>query len=96
MNLPKIENYGRYSSDNYGRHCLKIEVGSLWVWFSYETPVAYNANSGLVVRENDWSTTTGKHLNWIDGGDKDAKKARISGKQFEQQLAEIVNSVAVA
>ncbi|KKK97554.1 hypothetical protein LCGC14_2651560 [marine sediment metagenome] len=84
MSLPKIENYGKYNSDNYGRHCLKVTMERLTVWFSYNTPVAYQSNSSpIVVRQNDWGTTTGKHLNWIDGGNK---KDRIPGKQFESQL----------
>ena len=87
MSLPKIENYGNYSSNNYGKHCLKVTMGRLTVWFSYNTPVAYQADPGpIVIRQNDWSTTTGRHLNWIDGGSKEAKKARIPGKQFESQL----------
>lgn len=83
ITLPKIESYGEYSSNNYGAHTLKVWVGSLTVYFSYQTPIAYRGKNGLVVRENDWSTTTGKHLNWIDGGDK---KSRVSGEKFEQQL----------
>ena len=27
--------------------------------------------------ENVWSTTTGRHLTWIDGGSKEAKESRI-------------------
>ena len=41
----------------------------------------------LFVRVNDWSTTTGKHLNAIDGGNK---KARIAGDKFEAMLAQQV------
>ena len=42
-------------------------------FFSYETLVAFHhTNSGLVVRENIWGNTTGRHLNDIDGGAKDS------------------------
>ena len=34
-------------------------------------------NNDLYLSENVWSTTTGRHLTWIDGGSKDAKKERI-------------------
>jgi hypothetical protein len=84
MNLPKYGSYGNYSSDNYGAHCQWFEMNGITVYFSYKTPVAYEDKFGhLVVRKNDWSTTTGKHLNWIDNGNK---KDRIDGDKFEQQL----------
>ena len=42
-------------------------------YFSYDTLVAFHhTNSGLVVRENIWGNTTGRHLNDIDGGAKDS------------------------
>ena len=81
MSLPTIQSYGRYSSDNYGAHCLKVTFGGLTVWFSYQTPVAYQIRwVKTVVRRNDWGPTTGKHLNWIDDGNK---KARVSSEDFE-------------
>ena len=39
-----------------------------------------------MVRVNDWGPTTGKHLNWIDGGDH---KNRLPGSEFEQLLKEV-------
>lgn len=80
--LPSISSYGEYSSSNYGAHTLRVEIGPLTVWFSYRTPVAFRAPGvGKVVRQNDWSTVTGKHLNWIDGKDK---KNRVTGERFEE------------
>ena len=86
--LPTIRNYGPYSSSNYGAHSLRVTVGQLDVYFSYNTPVAYSTDhDGLVCRENDWGPTTGKHLNAIDPN----KKNRIPGAEFEQRLqAEMV------
>lgn len=82
--LPSIGTYGNYSSGNYGVHTQEVTVGPLTVWFSYQTPVAFQLDGQRqVVRKNDWSTTTGKHLNWIDGGNK---KGRISGEEFERQF----------
>jgi hypothetical protein len=84
MELPSIGNYGKYSSDNYGAHTLRVSVGNLTVYFSYRTPVAFRGNGWpLTVSENDWGTTTGKHLNWIDGGDK---KARLPREKFQHAL----------
>jgi len=51
-------------------------------WFSYNTLVAFEKGcESIVVRQNDWGTTTGKHLNAIDGGDK---KVRLTAAAFEQ------------
>lgn len=65
--LPKISNYGNYSSDNYGVNSLCVRLGTIALYYSYQTIVAYSDNQdGLVVCENVWGVTTGKHLNWID------------------------------
>ena len=87
--LPRISNYGRYSSDNYGANSLCVSMPKITVWFSYQTPVAFRGGGfPMTVRENDWGPTTGKHLNWIDNGNK---KDRISGGEFEKQLAEALS-----
>ena len=58
------------------------------LWFSYRTVVAFQRGWGpIVVRENSWSTTTGKHLNYIDGGDAAAKRKRLSGDAFLAALS---------
>lgn len=62
-------------------------VNGVTIWFSYRTPVAFQTDGRSIVRENDWSTTTGKHLNYIDGGTPEAKKARVSGEEFERLLS---------
>lgn len=82
-----VQNYGNYSSNNYGSSRM-VRIGELDFYFSYETVIAFRSPAtGLRVRVNDWSTTTGKHLNAIDGGDK---KTRIQGEQFEKELAELL------
>lgn len=80
--LPTIASYGNYSNGNYGAHCLRVTAGPLTIWFSYKTPVAIEA-PGLpcTVRVNDWGVTTGKHMNWIDGGDK---ASRVSSEEFQR------------
>ena len=87
MTLPRISNYGKGKTKQH--NTTVVTVGRLEIYFSYETPVAYwHDSTGLVVRENDWGPTTGKHLNWIDGG---THSQRISGVDFENQLAELTN-----
>ena len=84
--LPSFETYGNYSSSNYGAHALRFDLPNITIYFSYKTPVAFTYKGKTTVRANDWSNTTGKHLNAIDGGDK---KSRINGERFEQELAQI-------
>jgi len=63
-----------------GPSSLRVTMGSTSLWFSYKTLVAFNTpGTGLVIRENDWSSTTGNHLNAVD---RDVEK-RISGEEFE-------------
>lgn len=83
--LPTIRSYGEYHGQNYGLNCLMVSFATgLILYYSYETIVAFSTSKlGLLVRVNDWSTTTGKHLNWIDGGDR---KNRLQSGQFETLL----------
>lgn len=81
--LPSFETYGNYSSPNYGAHALRFwDASGNIFWFSYETLVAFKAGAAAetVVHTNDWGSTTGKHLNAIDGGDK---KSRLSCSDFQ-------------
>ena len=56
----------------------RIDVGAVAYWYSYTTLVGVRvAGSPATVRRNVWSTTTGRHLNLIDGGEPDAKRARV-------------------
>ena len=80
LNLPSWQTYVSYSSDNYGAHALQFFTDEGTFWFSYQTLVAFQKFGGKrYVRENVWRTTTGKHLNAIDGGDK---KNRVSEQEF--------------
>lgn len=81
--LARIYSYGEYAN-NYGTHALAMEIGGLTIFFSYETPIAFRIGGELVIRENDWGGTTGKHLNWINR----EKKIRISAGEFEGKLEE--------
>lgn len=84
----KIRSYGNYSSSNYGAHSLRVDIGSLTLYFSYETVIAfYTPQTGEIVSENCWKQTTGKHLNAIDGGNK---KMRLPREQFEAKLNEVL------
>jgi len=76
--------YGQYASSNYGVNTMAFRIGSLAIFFSYDTVVAFQEiGHTRKVRENIWKSTTGKHLNWLDDGDK---KTRLSSDEFERQL----------
>ncbi len=81
-----IFNYGQYSSQNYGSS-RAVTIGDLTLYFSYDTVVAFrDVDTGLVISENIWSTTTGKHLNAINPN----KKLRIPREQFKVKLGEVL------
>lgn len=89
-NLPSFQSYGKYHSDNYGAHTLQVFVGNLCLYFSYQTVVAFRAPGyPLTVSENAWGPTTGKHLNWIDGGDR---KARLPREEFKKRLGQALKN----
>jgi len=63
--------------------CLELDF-YMEIWFSYETPVAFRTpETGLIVSQNIWTTTTGKHLNAIDNGNK---MKRIPNAEFTDKL----------
>lgn len=67
-----------------------VHVHELTIWFSYSTPIAFAiGGASPVVRRNSWSTTTGKHLNHVDGGGSAAKRRRVESDVFERELAAI-------
>ena len=83
----KKANYGNYSSNNYGANSIRLDVGSLSLWFSYDTVVAFQEDgNSCQVSENCWGPTTGKHLNWIESD----KKARLSRDVFEHNLERVL------
>jgi hypothetical protein len=55
-----------------------LEAGGHIVWFSYETPIGYTNHIGsstpIFISENEWSRTTGKHLNFIKGDGDNVKE----------------------
>ena len=92
--LPSFRSYGNYSSGNYGAHCLRIDFGPVTVWFSYQTPIAFHVDGHeRVILRNYWKQTTGKHLNAIDGGSYQAKKARVDQETFDRLWAQQVEAV---
>jgi hypothetical protein len=68
-----------------------VDLGSLSLAFSYTTVVGFSLSSGWVVCENDWGSTTGKHLNWLEPD----KKRRLPRAEFEKQLSDAMAKVGL-
>jgi hypothetical protein len=86
MEVPSFRSYGDYASENYGVNSLMFtDAQGRDYYYSYKTLVAFRDRHGLIVRENVWGRTTGKHLNWIDGG---AKDDRLPASGFARVLTE--------
>lgn len=91
--MPSWSCYGPYSG-NYGVHTLRFDIGGYTFWYSYKTLVAFRAPSHpLVVHQNDWGPTTGKHLNAIDGG---KKTSRVDADTFKRLLKDLVDPKLIA
>lgn len=79
-------------SEYCGKNARLLEMGNLTLYFSYETLMAFeHPNEGLVIRENDWGRTTGKHLNAIS----DNHRERIPGDVFERRWEELATALGV-
>lgn len=91
MQEPRIWNYCDYSSDNYGSS-RAVDIGDITLYFSYKTVVAFNTpETGLVISENCWSTTTGRHLNAIDSD----HSRRIDHEPFERLLNDMLSKYTI-
>lgn len=70
-------------NENTAKNAPLIIVNGVEFYFSYSTLVAVNYEKGLFVHKNDWGNTTGKHLNWIDGG---KKNERLTDEQLKEHI----------
>ena len=63
-----------------------VAVMGFTFYVSYETVVAFRSpEHGLVVCQNVWSVTTGKHLNWVS----DDHKIRVTSEVFQARYDEV-------
>jgi hypothetical protein len=67
------------------------------VWFSYTTPVAIHAPGmrAPLTSVNEWSTTTGKHLNSVDGGEKAARARRVPHAQVMAEVDRLTPALSL-
>ena len=80
LELNKLSDYYSEIPDNSPAYVL--DIGGDKIYWSYSTIIAIRTKGKLYIRENDWSTTTGRHLNAINPD----KSIRIPTPEFEQLL----------
>ena len=75
---------------NIASNFNEVEINDLTLWFSYQTVVGFRTpKTGIVCIENQWGSTTGKHLNYIQSD----KKKRVSDSKFNEMLESILNEL---
>ena len=86
-NPVSLGKYGGYKGHNYGSNAMQLLLPWITVWFSYSTPIAFDSKrfKHMVIRENDWNQTTGKHLRWAQGN---VAVIEMCSKDFEAALEE--------
>jgi len=77
-------NAGGYKIKGTSFSTLTDTANQIKVWYSYATPVAITdiAHNTTYVSVNNWSVTTAKHLNEIDGGSITAKRLRLAPQDW--------------
>ena len=83
MRIPTVASYrSRRDSDDPNASVITDSNNRDW-YYSYTTLVAFRSlATGLVVHKNDWSRTTGSHLNAID----DDHSKRVDSEEFSRLL----------
>ena len=77
-------NAGGYKIKGASFSTLTDTPNKIKVWYSYATPVAITdiMHNTTYVSVNNWSVTTAKHLNEIDGGSITAKRLRLAPQDW--------------
>lgn len=60
----------------------RIDMFGMKIWFSYETPIAFEWNGHRLIRDNEWGPTTGKHIKYV----KCLNDVQVSGTTFLTEL----------
>lgn len=87
--MPSCWNYSNRNTKSWA-----FAVGPIKMYFSYRTCVAFRdpATGRLVVSENVWSRTTGRHLDTLDNYDHEN---RLPHAEFQSALGAYIDSVVV-
>lgn len=76
---PMTTSAERVTFETLSKTLTKIILNDATLWFSYSTLIAFRVGPDRYVCQNVWSSTTGKHLNMVDDGDK---ASRLPEKEF--------------
>ena len=74
-----------------GTNANLVQIGPLTLYFSYRTVVAFRYNGKLRISNNEWGTTTGRHLNTICSD----KAIREPHNVVEDALSAIMESIGL-
>jgi len=75
----------------------KLRLGSLWLCFSYDEPIAFERiGAPCVVRDLKYSHTTSRHIASIDGGSPEARARRLSDEEFFYRLEQALRDAMFA
>ena len=75
----------KYIKPNFIEVTIKTNLN---LYFSYETLIAFRVKGNFYIAENTGSSTTGKHLNYINPD----KSIRLNQTEFRAAYAEIIGN----
>lgn len=85
------------SDSNYGCHCMAVTLPGIQIFFSYVTPVAFCADlchdGKLVMCENEWGPTTGRHMSAIRSGRFDEGVIILPRSVFGDALDAVLSQI---
>jgi hypothetical protein len=68
-------------------NAMRLTTSDLSVWFSYSTPIAFfHPDCGIVVRENVWGPTTGKHIGIVERSFGVDRSSRVESSRFVELM----------
>lgn len=62
MSLPKI---GNYHPGRPNPNCMWVRIGTVKIYYSYDTPIAWDSDGTLYINNSFYSSTTSKHLGFL-------------------------------
>jgi len=91
-NIDGIDNNFDIETFSKGNNNRKVTIGDLELFYSYRTVIAFNrAHWPTVIAQNQWGSTTGRHLNDVNPD----KSIRLPYKEFKQQLKELLEELGL-
>ena len=87
----------RNENENSAGNFNSVEIKWVRFYFSYQTCVCiklreqFNGEYWFAIQNQRWATT-GKHLNWFDGGDK---KSRLTPEKFQEVYEEACRQIGI-